>query len=243
MWFNSTTCQNMPDPVRRHPVPLGNVKAELSLPVVGRPPSTTRRQLQLIAVEMFSERGYDQVTIEDLATAAGISRRTFFRYFPSKADALMGDFDEEVEHLREALHDSDPNLPVMEAIRTAVVAARSCAVVDPAELRRRLLLQYRNPVLLANALTHYEILKRVVAEFAAGRLGQSLDALLPQAIAGAVYGVADAAYQSWMADPTAELGPTLDGALAALASGFDLAKGKRAAGPRPSKPKRAQKTR
>jgi mycofactocin system transcriptional regulator len=220
------------------------VKAELSLPAVGRPPSTTRRQLQLIALEMFSERGYDQVTIEDLATTAGISRRTFFRYFPSKADALMGDFDEEVEHLRAALGTSDPNLPVMEAIRSAVVAAQGCAVIDAAELRQRLLLQYRYPVLLANAFTHYEIWKRVISEFAAGRLGQSLDALLPQAIAGAVYSVADAAYQAWLHDPSAELGATLDGALAALASGFDLTKPKRAPGraSRPS-PKRPQKTR
>lgn len=225
-----------------NPVALTNVKAELSLPAVGRPPSTTKRQLQLLALEMFSERGYDQVTIEDLANAAGISRRTFFRYFPSKADALMGDFDEEVEHLREALQSSDPCLPLMEAIRYAVVSTRSCATIDPAELRQRLLLQYRNPVLLANAFTHYEILKRVVAEFAAGRLGQSLDAMLPQAIAGAVYGVADAAYQAWINDPRAELGPTLDGALAALASGFDVAETPPTVGREgPKRPKKSRK--
>jgi AcrR family transcriptional regulator len=55
----------------------------------GRPPSTTRHQLQEIAMEMFSAHGYDEVTLDELAAAAGIGRRTFFRYFPSKADALM----------------------------------------------------------------------------------------------------------------------------------------------------------
>ena len=45
----------------------------------GRLPSTTRHQLQDIAMDMFSAHGYDEVTIEALAAAAGISRRTFFR--------------------------------------------------------------------------------------------------------------------------------------------------------------------
>jgi mycofactocin system transcriptional regulator len=190
-------------------------------PAVGRPRSTTQRKLQKIALELFCEHGYDQVTVDDLATAAGISRRTFFRYFPSKADALMGDFDREVANLRQALRDTDAHLPLMEAIRSAVVAAYGDPLEDPAELRHRLTLQRHHPILLANAFVHYEIWQRAVAEFAALRLGQSLDDLMPQAIAGAVFGATNAAYQSWLDDPRSKLGPTLDVALAALASGFD----------------------
>src|SRR6202044_3688056 len=74
----------------------------------GRPPSTTRHQLQDIAIDMFSAHGYDEVTIEALAAAAGISRRTFFRYFSSKADALMADFDTAVERLRSGLAGQRP---------------------------------------------------------------------------------------------------------------------------------------
>jgi AcrR family transcriptional regulator len=114
-----------------HPGELAD-EAELAphLPGPGRPPSTTRHQLQEIAIEMFSAHGYDEVTIEALAAAAGISRRTFFRYFNSKADALMADFDQDVERLRSALAGSDPGLPVLDAIQRAIVAVNSYHAED-----------------------------------------------------------------------------------------------------------------
>jgi mycofactocin system transcriptional regulator len=202
-------------------------------PAVGRPPSITRRQLQEIAIELFSKHGYDEVTIEDLAAAAGISRRTFFRYFPSKADALMGDFDQEVERLRTALGDTDPDLPIMEAVRRAVVEAHSDQSVDLAELRLRLQLQWRHPALLANANIHFEVWQRAVAEFVAGRVGGSADDLLAQVVAGSAFAAADAAFMTWLHDPRVQLGPTLDAALGLLASGFDV----KPAGGRRAKPK------
>ncbi|HTZ26123.1 MAG TPA: TetR family transcriptional regulator [Streptosporangiaceae bacterium] len=186
----------------------------------GRPPSTTRHQLQDIAVEMFSEQGYDEVTIEALAAAAGISRRTFFRYFSSKADALMAGFDADVERLRAVLADSDPGLPLMEAIRNAVVEVNDYHADDLARLRQRLLLQHSNPALLANGILHYEEWQAVVAEFAARRLGQQPRDLLPQVIARSVFGAAYAGFMSWLADETGDLSPRLDGALGAMAEAF-----------------------
>jgi len=187
-------------------------------PSLGRPPSTTRRRLQEIAIEMFSARGYDDVTIEELAAAAGISRRTFFRYFSSKADALMADFDEDVRRLRSALDDSDPDQPVLDAIRQAVVAVNNYHAADLAQLRQRMQLQHDNPALVANAILHYERWQSVVADFAAARLGQPADALLPQVIARSVFGAAYAGFTSWLSDDSGDLTPKLDSALRALAA-------------------------
>jgi TetR/AcrR family transcriptional regulator, regulator of mycofactocin system len=186
----------------------------------GRPPSTTRHHLQDIAIEMFSTQGYDEVTIEALAAAAGISRRTFFRYFSSKADALMADFDEDVERLRSVLAGSDPDLPLMDAIRTAVVEVNDYRTDDLVRLRQRLLLQHSNPALLANGILHYEEWQAVVAEFAAGRLGQQPGDLLPQVIARSVFGAAYAGFMAWLADERGDLSPRLDGALRAMAEAF-----------------------
>src|SRR5215475_13956472 len=59
----------------------------------GRPPGTSRRKLELIALRLFTEQGFDETPIEQIAAEAGVSRRTFFRYFSSKSSVLWGEFD------------------------------------------------------------------------------------------------------------------------------------------------------
>ena len=48
----------------------------------GRPPSTTEGELSHIALGLFARKGFEATTVDDIAAAAGIGRRTFFRYFP-----------------------------------------------------------------------------------------------------------------------------------------------------------------
>lgn len=52
-----------------------------------------RAELSRVAVELFSTRGYDGTTVDEIAKAAGLSKRSFFRYFPSKEDAVLADMD------------------------------------------------------------------------------------------------------------------------------------------------------
>src|SRR5262249_58718973 len=59
----------------------------------GRPPGTSRRKLELIALRLFTEQGFDETPIEQIAAEAGVSRRTFFRYFSSKSNVLLGEVD------------------------------------------------------------------------------------------------------------------------------------------------------
>src|SRR5882757_2976201 len=51
----------------------------------------TRRALHLAALQKFQERGYAETTVRDIAAAAGVTERTFFRYFPSKEDLVLGE--------------------------------------------------------------------------------------------------------------------------------------------------------
>jgi mycofactocin system transcriptional regulator len=190
------------------------------LPRRGRPPGTSARELEVAALRLFTEVGYDETTVEDIAAAAGVSRRTFFRYFDSKAAVLWGDFDAEVAELRSAFAQVDPQTPLMQAIRQVVVGVNRYRAADVPELRRRMHLIGAHPELAAEALRHYDAWEREVARFAAARLGVAEDELYPLAIARTTLAAARAAFERWAALGDADLPVYLDAALTALAEGF-----------------------
>ena len=68
--------------------------------------STARDRLAQAAIGLFSERGYEQTTVDDIAERAGLSRATFFRYYPSKDDVIFPDHDRLLGQVRERLRSS-----------------------------------------------------------------------------------------------------------------------------------------
>ena len=104
----------------------------------GRPPRTSARELELIALRLFAEQGFEETTVDQIAAGAGVSRRAFFRYFDSKAGVLWGAFDSEVATIRDLLAGMPGDLPVMEAVRRAVLAANHYQAADVPELRARM---------------------------------------------------------------------------------------------------------
>lgn len=186
----------------------------------GRRPVTSRAELEHAAFGLFAEKGFEQTTVDDIAAAAGIGRRTFFRYFRSKNDVPWGDFERELERMRDRLRDCPPNVPLMDAIRVALVDFNR---VDPTQIpwhRRRMTLILRVPALFAHSTLRLAAWRTVVAEFAAERTGQRPGALAPQAIAYAVLGVAIAAYEQWLDHEDADLSVLLDSAMRDLAAAF-----------------------
>jgi mycofactocin system transcriptional regulator len=186
----------------------------------GRPPGTSARQLELIALDLFARHGFEETTVEQIAAAAGVSRRTFFRYFDSKAAVLFSEFDAEVAELREAFAAVPANVGVMTAIRRVVVGVNHYRAEDVPELRARMSLIGSNPSLQAEAARHYDAWEQAVGDFAAQRLGQPADSLYPLAIARATLATARAAFERWAVRADADLTVYLDAALAALAAGF-----------------------
>jgi mycofactocin system transcriptional regulator len=197
----------------------------------GRPPSTTHDRIVEASLELFSRQGFSRTTVDEIAAAAGVGRRTIFRYFGSKNDIVMGDFEANLERLRLALAESDPELPTMEALRGAVLRANQRRAEQLPALRMQTTLITRDPVLQAHALMRYAAWRRVVAEFAAERIQCRPDELMPQAIAHAALGTAMAATTRWVRAPGEQLDRCLDDAFRELASGFATAG---ASPPRPS---------
>jgi TetR/AcrR family transcriptional regulator, regulator of mycofactocin system len=187
----------------------------------GRPPGTSRRELELIALRLFTDQGFDNTTIEQIAVEAGVSKRTFFRYFSSKASVLWSEFDSEVDTIRAALADVPAAVPMMEAIRRAVVTANHYRVQDVPELRLRMNLIGSVPALQSSTAVHYDAWERAISDFAAIRLGQPADSLYPLAVGRATLAACRAAYDRWSARADTDLTFYLDAALAALAAGFE----------------------
>lgn len=186
----------------------------------GRRQRTTRQAIEASALALFVANGYEETTVDDIAAAARIGRRTFFRYFASKNDVAWGEFDAELARLRDELASTPTGMDLAEAIKVAVVRANCYGPDDLPRLRQRLRLLVRVPALQAHAMLRYAAWQRVVAEFAGQRLGLPADGLVPQAIARAALGVAQAAYGIWVDQAETALGACLEEALGLLATGL-----------------------
>ena len=71
--------------------------------LIGRPKRISRETLEEAATELFLERGYPSVSVDDIAARAGVSRATFFNYFGAKVDVLFVEIDAALEHLEALL--------------------------------------------------------------------------------------------------------------------------------------------
>lgn len=187
----------------------------------GRPPTTSARELELAALRLFSLRGFEETTVEHIAAAAGVSRRTFFRYYDSKPAVLWYQFDNEVQRLRDALAEAPADRTMMAAIRVAVVSVNRYRAEDVHELRTRMQLIGAVPALQASAAPHYDAWERAVGEFAAVRLHQQADALYPLAIGRSTLAACRAAFDNWVSNADADLTAYLERALRGLETGFE----------------------
>ncbi|GCB44135.1 mycofactocin system transcriptional regulator [Streptomyces sp. NL15-2K] len=170
--------------------------------------------------ELFARQGFDSTTVDDIATAAGIARRTFFRYFASKNDLVWGDFEGQLVRLRALLAASDPAVPMMDAVRSAVVEFNRFDPVDVPWHRQRMELILRVPTLQADATLRYASWRAIVTDFAAARTGLSPSDLLPGLVGHSVLAAAITAYEYWLRDESAGLTDLLDQTVRQVAEGF-----------------------
>jgi len=179
-----------------------------------------RSRIEQAALDLFARKGFEQVIIDDVAAAAGISRRTFFRYFATKADAVWGDFDGHVARLEGLLAGSDPAQPVLASVCAAYVEVNDYPAADQQMLRERMHLILTEPALLAHSQLRYADIDRVVAEHVAARTRSSPTDLVPRLVATSTRAAATTAFELWLADGRIPLAQRLRDAFTQLTSGF-----------------------
>jgi TetR/AcrR family transcriptional regulator, regulator of mycofactocin system len=190
-------------------------------PRVGRRRSTTRNHITDVALELFAARGFDEVSVDDVAHAAGIARRTLFRYYPSKNAIPWGEFDAHLDRMRDLLGSVDARVPIGEALRTALLAFNTFDDSETARHRMRMRVILRTTELQAYSMTMYAAWREVVADFVAHRLRAKPDDLLPHTVAWTMLAVAVSAYEHWLADESVALAQSLGDAFDVISPGLD----------------------
>lgn len=84
-----------------------------------------RAEITATAMRLFVERGFEATTVDQIAVAAGISRRSFFHYFATKEDVVLGDLVELGERVRAALESRPATEPAWDALRAAFTMLRT----------------------------------------------------------------------------------------------------------------------
>ncbi|WP_344776070.1 mycofactocin system transcriptional regulator [Gryllotalpicola kribbensis] len=175
--------------------------------------ATTVAQLSHIGLQLFIENGFDETTVDEIAAAAGIGRRTFFRYFASKNDLPWGDFDELVERMRADLAAVPDSEPLYATLTRAVLDFNTYPASELQYHRERMQLLMTVPSLVAHSTLRYESWREVIAEFAARRLGEPVGSLRPRMIGWVYLAASLGAYEQWLHDPGSELLEVLRSAL------------------------------
>jgi len=154
----------------------------------------TRDALLRAAVELFTTRGYEATTVDDIAEAVDVSQRTFFRYFAGKEEAALALQELAVGRFVEAVRERPADEAPMQALRQAVLEGwdtlhEVIEAVVPVELYLRM---YRviesTPVLLAAHLRRNEETEDTIARVLAEREGLDVDADPRPRLAVALFG-------------------------------------------------------
>jgi AcrR family transcriptional regulator len=132
-----------------------------------------KAHLEEVAGALFDDKGFDNTTVEDIAAAAQVSRRTLFRYFPTKEDLVFGDGPGDLAFLQRCLHDRPDDELADTAVRNACLAFADHLDRKRAETLKRARFVGETPSLLGRSLRQQDEWLDVIAEELAGRPGVS----------------------------------------------------------------------
>jgi len=125
----------MPTPRAATGRPSRRARADGPTPLQLRKRHLVRQEIARAAWPLFAARGYERTTVSEVARAAGVSRRTFFRYFSSKEDVVVGTSDALAEDVLAAVAARPRHEPPLLAIRRALWPVLESRLADPEEAR------------------------------------------------------------------------------------------------------------
>jgi AcrR family transcriptional regulator len=187
----------------------------------------TAADLEEAALRLFSEKGFDAVTIDDIAAAADVSRRTFFRYYASKEDVILSDHPKRLDELEAALDRRPADEPALTALRHAILSLAGSFEEQRDHMLRRFRLVTATPALEARSLCLQRNWETAVTVMLAQRMGvEPTKDLRPGVVAATTMAAMRMATNNWLSGGgegdlpaiVADALDLLDGGLQAAAS-------------------------
>lgn len=180
----------------------------------------TRAALIAAALELFERQGYETTTIDEIAAAADVSPRTFFRYFATKEEVALGDdLGQEIVGL---IAGRPAEEPMLESVRRVISDSLTLISADDREaLLARLKIVYRTPSLRARRWEFQLEMGRISGAILAERRGLPPDDLGSRVTAAAAFTAIEVAMDHWQQhDGREDLGAVLDAAIGHLGNAF-----------------------
>jgi AcrR family transcriptional regulator len=187
-----------------------------------RKKSQTREAIVRAAVDLFERKGVDATTIDEIAEAADVSSRTFFRYFDTKLDVILQDKDEAHPALEDVIAGRPADEDPIAAFHYAMRAELGLVMANNPLAARQFRLMLTTPALRAAALDHFHEHQRELVAVFARRLGDSDDDLRPRVMAAAASGAVWTTVEQWATrgGSVDELPTMIDEAMTLLRRGF-----------------------
>lgn len=175
-------------------------------------------EITSVAMRLFLEQGFEQTTIDQIVATAGVSRRSFFRYFGTKEDIVLGDLTSQGVLVQEALEAVPHSVGAWEALREAMNAVKALEI-DPGATLKISKMMYGTPSLRSRSIEKHLHWQSLLVPNIRSRLGTETDLADPSAdaiVASAIVCL-DVAGELWTrTDGTSSLVDLYDRAVSAV---------------------------
>ncbi len=187
----------------------------------------TAATLEEVALRLFTEHGFDSVTVDDIAAGADVCRRTFFRYYASKEDVVLSDHPERLDEIRENLIARPADEPPLTALRQALLLLADRYRDDRPRMLQRFRIMASTPSLQGRSLVHQRAWETAVTEIVAERMGVDPKTdLRPAVVAATTLAALRVAVGAWFtAEGETDLGVLIEQTLDLLDGGLQTTEG------------------
>jgi AcrR family transcriptional regulator len=148
------------------------------------------------AIDLFVEKGFDQTTVEEIAEHAGVSRRSFFRYFSSKADLMGQGIVTYANVLTEAVQSCPRSAAPLEVVRHSVLRLVELAAAQP-RTRKIMLVAYGSPAAREAQLSRMADAEELIVRAFAARITGRETVITPRLLAALTTSILDVTFRAW----------------------------------------------